>query len=218
MSTPNEQAIIRDLLRPLRSPCIVELGAHTGDDSDWLDAACSEATHHILVEPDPRNCQIILDRSAQNPINRTRRLIIGAVSDKPGIQAFHFSDNARTGDHGSGSLRQPTGHLEMKHITFNFSGMVQCYTLDQIFEREWLSKIDLLWVDVQGAEDLMIRGGQMALKHTRYLFVEVETVELYAGQALERDLYAMLPGWDVAMRSEQNALLVNRGFKARGAR
>lgn len=215
MSTAAEQQAVRELLQPLRSPCIVELGAHTGDDTMWLDAACSEATHHILVEPDPRNCQTILDRFSTS---RTRRLIIGAVADYTGWADFRFSDNARTGDHGSGSLREPTGHLAMNWITFEKRGVVRCFTLDEIFNREWLTKIDMLWVDVQGAENLMIVGGREALKHTRYMFVEIEKTELYAGQALAQELYAMLPGWSVLREFEQNALLVNDGFKARGPR
>jgi hypothetical protein len=69
---------------------------------------------------------------------------------------------------------------------------VPCYTLDTIFRCEGLAKIDLLWVDIQGAERDMIQGGGFALAHTRYLFIEAETEELYAGEALKPELLALL--------------------------
>lgn len=215
MSTLAEIRAVTELLRPLRSPCIVNLGAHIAEEYNWHRQACSEQAHYVMVEPDPRNVQHILD---QIHIDRTTRLIVGAVSDQNGWTDFHFSTNLRNGDHASGSVRVPTGHLEMDWIKFTNGGAVRTFTLDEIFNREWLSKIDLLWTDIQGAEDLMIRGGQEALRHTRYLFMEVETVELYAGQALEKDLYAMLPGWEVMQRFEQNALLFNPSFMERGPR
>jgi len=90
--------------------------------------------------------------------------------------------------------------------------------LDSIFESEWLTKIDLLWVDIQGAENLMIAGGKTALSHTRYLFMEVENVELYEGEALKTDLVALLPGWTVLQEFEYNVLMVNGGFSERGPR
>jgi FkbM family methyltransferase len=214
--THPEYTAIQQVMRTLRSPCIVELGAHTGEDEATLRAACNESVHYIMVEPDPRNCQHILDRE---PTSRTRRLIIAAVTDKDRAWApFHFSDNIKTGDHGSGSVRTPTGHLEMDWIKFRQAGAVQTRTLDSIFESEWLTKIDLLWVDIQGAENLMIAGGQAALRHTRYLFMEIEKVELYAGEALRDELYAMLPGWELLQEFEQNALLWNTAFVERGPR
>ena len=242
MPDPEEISAITALLKPLRSPCVVELGAHTGEDESWIRGACSEACHYIMVEPDPRNCQAILDhfralkmsvesvadwqlgqfsQFRYSPLG-SRRLIIGAIADEVGMREFNFSFNvgkdARTYDASkartSGSLREPTGHLRhFSEIHFPYKGMVQCYTLDWIFEHEWLTKIDLLWVDIQGAEDMMIRGGQKALKHSRYLFMEVEKEELYAGEKLGHELIAMLPGWQVVQEFRYNVLMKNNHFQ-----
>ncbi len=149
----------------------------------------------------------------------TRKLIIGAVSDEMGFRPFHFAFNAKDKTHASGSLRKPTGHLTaIPEVSFPFTGMVQTYTLDQIFEREYLTKIDLLWADIQGAENMMIAGGQEALKHTRWLFMEVENVELYEGEALRSELISMLPGWHVLQSFEYNILMENGNFVERGPR
>lgn len=215
MPSPEEQLAVSKLLHPIRNPCIVELGAHMGEDESWLRAACREEAHYVMVEPDPRNCQQIINRG---PVHRTRRLIMGAIADAPGLRVFNFAEKS-DGSRASGSLRQPTGHIEhFPDVHFNVSGTVQCYSLDEIFESEWLTKIDLLWVDIQGAEDMMIRGGQTALKHSRYLFMEVEKVELYAGEALGHELVAMLPGWKVLEWFEYNVLMWNPAFAERGPR
>ena len=224
MADPKEQAAIRRAMSGIDSPCIVELGAHTGEDETWLREACIDAysgpgaVHYVMVEPDPRNCQFILDRQ---PTSRVRRLIIGAVANQDGEALFHMSDNERTGDHGSGSLLEPTGHKTgMPWIKFDRSTWVPTYSLDSLFDREWLSKIDLLWTDLQGSEKAMLAGGKEALRHTRYLFMEVENVELYAGQALKPELIELAAGhgFEVVEEFEYNILLMNGRFRERGPR
>lgn len=241
MPSPEEQQAIRKICAPLRSPCVVELGAHTGEDEEWIRAAFNEPVHYLMVEPDPRNVQAILDRSSRlvfgldsqatnidlgsltiyqdSPGIGTRRLIVGAIADEVGMREFNFSFNSADGSRTSGSLREPKEHLRYwPEIKFPYRGNVQCYTLDWIFNQKWLTKIDLLWVDIQGAEDMMIRGGQEALKHTRYLFMEVEKVELYAGEQLRDGLVGMLPGWQVVKEFPYNILMHNPAFEERGPR
>lgn len=216
MPSAIEQIFVRQILWPLRNPCIVELGAHTGEDESWIREACREEAHYVMVEPDPRNVQKIIDRG---PLHRTRRLIIGAIAETNGSREFNFATKISDKSHASGSLRKPTGHLEhFPDVHFDQSSPVECFSLDSIFESEWLTKIDLLWVDIQGAENLMIAGGKTALSHTRYLFMEVENVELYEGEALKTDLVALLPGWTVLQEFEYNVLMVNGGFSERGPR
>lgn len=241
MPSSDEQYEVTRLLAPIRRPCVVELGAHTGEDESWIRAALPEPCHYIMVEPDPRNCQAILDREVSlglstvpgrellrfgnfstfrySPWLGSRKLIMGAVADACEFRQFHFSENIETKSRTSGSLRAPSGHLKhFPEIRFDYSGMVQCYTLDAIFDREWLTKIDLLWVDIQGAENMMIAGGRTALSHSRYLFMEVEKEELYAGEALGYELIAMLPDWDIVKVFPYNILMENRQFVEREPR
>ena len=98
--------------------------------------------------------------------------------------------------------------------------MVPCYTLDALFEAEWLSKIDLLYTDLQGSEREMIRGGEAALKHTHFCFMEVERVELYERQALREELVSMMDERDFVIHQEFefNSLFRNTAFVERGPR
>ena len=207
MSTDAEKLAIRNVLRPIYNPVIVELGAHLGEDEIWLQSCCTHAPLHIMVEPDIRNVQHIIDHSI------SRRIIIGAVAAHDGDVTFYGSTDGSV--RGSGSIRKPTKHLELfPHISFpdNLRTTVPAYTLDTIFKRERLSKIDLLWVDIQGAERDMIEGGQYALSRTRYLFMETETTELYDGMALKEELLRMLPDWKLVAELDYNSLLRNEGF------
>ncbi len=220
MASEQEQAAVRSLLHrtEMYAPTIVELGAHCGEDYDWISPNCITLPHYVMVEPDPRNVQKLIDAPITCPAHH-RRIIMGAVSDHSGMEMFHFCENSVDNNHASGSLRKPSGHLEhFPHVTFPYDGLVHVYSLDAIFEREWLTKIDLLWVDIQGAERDMIAGGAKALSHTRYMFMEAETVELYEGQAMRGELLAMLPGWTLLGEFEANVLLWNDNFRERPPR
>jgi FkbM family methyltransferase len=187
---------------------VVELGARTGEDEPWIRGVCHEDPCYVMVEPDMQNAQLILDHP--RGIDRNRRLILGAVAEYDGEAQFHVSWNPADGSRTSGSIRQPTGHLAYYPNTeFIGVNIVPCWKLDTIFNKEWLTKIDLLWVDIQGAERDMIAGGWGALARTRFLFIEVESSELYAGQALRDELIAILGSWEIAADLGQNMLFHN---------
>ena len=87
-------------------------------------------------------------------------------------------------------------------------GLTQCWSLDHLtYSLGIFGEIDMLWVDIQGAERDMIAGGQNALSRTRYLFIEAETTELYEGMALRDELLTLLPGFKVIEEFEYNLLL-----------
>ena len=87
-----------------------------------------------------------------------------------------------------------------------------CVSLDDLFSQFGLEKIDLLWVDIQGSERDMIKGGQAALKKTRYCFMEVESIPLYEGEALKPELLSLMQGWDLVGEFEYNVLLRNTQY------
>lgn len=211
MPHPDEVKAVSVLLRELEHVVIVELGAHCGEEYRWISQACQggeELKRYIMVEPDSRNCDAI-----KQAVGGCVTLYQGAIADTYGERTFTRSWNTNDHTRASGSIRKPTGHLiHIPAVQFTGSGPVDCYTLDGIFDVEELPKIDLLWVDIQGAENLMIQGGRRALRHTRYLFMEVEQLEMYEGEALKPELIGMLPGWKVLQEFEFNVLMTNTEF------
>ena len=233
MSSPVEQDFVTEFIRNSENPVILDVGAHCGEEERWMRMACNERVTYVAIEPDPRNVQMILGTSidwSREGINpEHRRVIIGAIGaampEDPRsfeiLRPFHLSENEKTKDHGSGSLLEPSGHIDaFPWIKFPASTLVPCYTLDYIFDREWLSKIDLLWVDIQGAEREMIAGGQKALKHARFCFIEAEDVELYAGEALKPELVEIFHsmGWSLVHDFGFNLFFRNDCFEERGPR
>ena len=204
MPTLEQNAFIRELLRPLPGGVVVELGANVGEEENWIRASFSGPVYYVLVEPDRHNFLCIRNRVHLGAY----ALYAGAVSDRDGFALFNLSIPTV-----SGSLRIPTGHLKQyPETSFPHVAKVKTWTLDRIFESEELRKIDLLWSDIQGAENLMIAGGHKALQHTRYLVMEAGTVELYEGESLRPELISMLPGWKMLREFEDNVVMQNLNF------
>ena len=74
-------------------------------------------------------------------------------------------------------------------------------TLPELMTRENLENVDLLKLDLQGAERLVLTGGADALDRVRVIYAEVFFEPLYAGAWLF---------W------EMNEFLSGRGFKLCG--
>lgn len=218
MATKREMAAIKEIMFEVRSPTVVELGARMGEDEDWIRETCCETAHYVMVEAEIRNCQVIMDKG----IHQTRRLILGAVASYSGTAEFW---GAMDGDNisGSGSIKKPTKHMQIFPLVEFIEDMhthVPCWTLDDIFEYEWLSKIDLLWVDVQGAEGDVIAGGKKALSHSRYLFIETEDRELYEGMIFKDRLLEVMKemNWKLLEDFGYNCLFRNESFCEREPR
>lgn len=214
MSTNREQASVKAVLKDCEYPVIVDLGAHRGEDSLWMMdymASIAKRPRIVMVEPDIRNLRWIQYRDWKSKSDAT--VIEGAIAQETGTCDFHVCDNEEGQAFGSGSIRKPTGHLvHFPWCKFPRTIGVRCFSLDDLFKRERLTHIDMLWADLQGAEKDMILGGAEALRRTRYLFIEAEEVEFYEGQALRPELLRMLPDWVVEQTFDYNLLLRNTLF------
>lgn len=218
MNTIEERNLISSILWDCPHPVIVDLGAFRGEDTAWMVQACRKQPRVIMVEPDPENfevCESIVQTFDLPAMNVD--VLNAAISDVCGTSSFWLC-NTPAG-RGSGSTHRPTGHLNRNGVQYDFrESSVACMTLDHIFSHRdpiWLpfDHIDMLWVDIQGAERDMIAGGQTALAHTRYIFIEAEEgEEMYADQAMRDELLDLLPGWTEVQRFDFNTLLVNERY------
>lgn len=214
MSTEAEIAAVSDILAKLDRPIIIDVGACGGEDSEWMRAACGDKhSLNVMVEPDRRNVEIIRQHR-----RGTRTMIIeAAIADYTGMVEWYEATDARTdgGRSGSGSIHKPTNHLHLfPEITFAPPMPKMCWSLDHLclsmnFLMSFI-QINLLWVDVQGAERELIQGAGISLAYTDYLFIEAELVELYEGQAKRHELLEMLPDFRVIGEFEYNLLLQAR--------
>ncbi len=203
MSSAAEKEAIRGILAGFGpNPVIVELGAHVGEEAEWIMPLCN-APRYIMVEPDGRNCARIKKRFPKALV------LEAAITIDTGFHGFYPAYNTTSNNRASGSIKKPTGHLEyFPEVVFEEKIKVIATSLDHLCEHE--KCIDLLWSDIQGAERDMIIGGRNTLAKTRYMMIEAEPeVELYEGQALKPELIAMLPDWVVLNDFGYNLLMWN---------
>ena len=76
-------------------------------------------------------------------------------------------------------------------------------------DRQGIAQVDLIWMDVQGAEADVFRGGRETLAKTRFIYTEYGETELYQGQLPFRQLLAEVPDFKVLARYPTDVLLYN---------
>lgn len=75
--------------------------------------------------------------------------------------------------------------------------MVESRTLDSLgAEYDWFPGVNMLNMDLQGAELLALQGAQKVLKKVDYVYTEVNKAEVYEGCAQVEDLDTILSDFD----------------------
>lgn len=124
-------------------------------------------------------------------------LVERAVSDKCGSVTFFKIDPRRTrttwsdGNPGASSLFLASGKYKVEDYA-QTPVTVTAVTLWDFITTAKLDKIDLLWMDIQGAELLALRGLGPAITRVKLIHLEVEFIEMYTGQPLWSDVRRFL--------------------------
>lgn len=175
-------------------PVIVEIGAHFGEDAVRFSETFSKAVIHCF-EPDPRCIEVF-----KKYVNNERIFLHEfALSDSDGESLFYQSfqetnqlqvpnkydwiDNSiyhrrKLNNSGSSSLKKGYPHI-LKPIK------VSTKRFDNWSSENEIGKIDLAWIDVQGAEKDVISG--MGEQVYKIKFIWVEYGEKQYSDAMNRD-------------------------------
>ena len=86
------------------------------------------------------------------------RVIPKGVADQPGMQKFMVSDNCI-----DSSFARPVGTDGHPPI----DRMVEVTTIDQFVEQEGLERLDFIKMDIEGAEELALRGAARVINRFR---------------------------------------------------
>jgi FkbM family methyltransferase len=185
---------------------IFEIGAHFGEDTRKIYESTGAEIHSF--EPDPRNVQFILNSN----LSEICKFNPYAVSSELGESEFFLSsgkpnsyiedDEIRNSDWSlSSSLKKPKDHLEIHPwCKFGDSVKVKTITLDSYVSENEIKKIDFIWMDVQGAEDLVFKGMTNSKNITKYIFTEYceDGVELYDSAPTRNQILSSLgEGWEI---------------------
>lgn len=128
-------------------PVIIDVGAHHGAYAVLLGGLLKEkgGGSLIAIEPDIANVKILKSNIARNKLENVVHIAENAVSDVNGIMDFVC--------HGS------EGHLLTgEHTREGMSFKINVETLRDILARFQLNRVDILLIDVEGAELLVLKG------------------------------------------------------------
>lgn len=121
-----------------------------------------------------------------------------AVNDYDGLCKFYPMDKDRTittwedGNQGASSLYKANGaydHIE-KYIQYEIE--IPCTRLDTFCRKNNINKIDIIWMDLQGAELKALQSLGFLLETVQIIHTELEVNPMYEGQCVFNDVHKFL--------------------------
>jgi FkbM family methyltransferase len=205
------------------SPVIVEVGANDGTDTErFLDAM--PGAKIICFEPDPRPLARFACRHDERVTliqvaiaERTKQVELIQSGGRNPIFADRMPNSGDPADWDlSSSLMPATPYLADRHkwLTFDKTTSVDAVALDT-YRSMYYPHVDFHWADVQGAEALLILGGQETLRHTRFFYTEYYNNAHYHHQPDLNAIRAFLPGWEQVRLFKDNVLFWNTNYRGR---
>jgi hypothetical protein len=67
--------------------------------------------------------------------------------------------------------------------------ITNCHRLDTIIKKNNIDKVDIIWMDLQGAELLALKGLGTYLNEVKFIHTEVSYKEIYTGQVMFNELH-----------------------------
>lgn len=197
LSEPEIKADLELLFSAFDNLVIFDIGACEGEDSIRYSRMFPNAKVH-LFEPRPDN----LKKISQNIIDYGCQSIVVsslALSNTAGEATFYLSsgnpndiDENKEWDFGnkSSSLLPPSEKMKEHTAWLEFKDqlVVQTERLDSYCSRNHINRIDLVHMDVQGAELMVLEGAGTMIGNIAAIWLEVEAVELYKNQPLRHDI------------------------------
>jgi FkbM family methyltransferase len=182
MSDTLLQAAIASTMRLGRAcPIVVDVGAYDGWHSLRIREAFNGNTTNILIEPERPSPMQGLDRWHWHQC---------VAADANGETVWNISDQAHP---GSGSALPPVPNIGDIYPGMSFTpGTRPMQRLDTLLRLHGIDAIDLLWMDVQGAESIVLRGLGELVTRTAIIATEVHAGE-YIGAPTAEQIVAALP-------------------------
>lgn len=160
-------------------PVIFDVGAHRGETARTFTQAFPDADLYCF-EPFAESFAVLKDHKSAYP---RANLINAGLSDSSGVQQFNVNVGSPTNSLLVLDSRAPK--------TWNHQGLApsrqetcQFYSLDDFLTQRGIERIDLLKIDVQGAEYRVLQGGasSLAAGRVRVLYLEIILGPTYVGQ------------------------------------
>lgn len=145
-----------------------------------------------------------------------------AVTDKDGSISFFPINKEKTtttwadGNQGASSLFRASGKYKIEDYVQD-EDVVEGITLKSFMDVKEIDAVDIIWMDVQGAELMAMKGLGDRINSVSIIQSEVEFVEIYKNQPLFEDLRDYLiardfefVGFNFVSRYSGDAVFVNK--------
>lgn len=157
---------------------ILDIGANEGEFSDSLKKIFPNCTFQ-LIEPNT-DLNIILEKKGYDFYN----FLLYKEKDKKVKLYFEDSGNTTT---GNSIYKENSRHYEQNKFKFFTTHILDEFTTPDI--------IDLIKIDVQGAEIDVFKGGIQTLKKTKFILVETSLVQYNLNAPLEKSVIEFLSNY-----------------------
>lgn len=175
---------------------LFEIGCCEAEDTVKLSRAFKNATIYAF-EPLPKNIELARQHAKKYRVSGVEFQQL-AFSNVVGEADFYVSSGKPKDapedpewDYGnkSSSLLKPNRDIGLyEWIDFKEKITVPTDRLENFCKNNGIKKIDFLHMDVQGAELMVLEGSGGMIKHISSIWLEVEAVELYKAQPLEKEI------------------------------
>lgn len=203
--------VIKSLAMPERK-VVFEIGAATGLDTPRIISALGfNSGEYYAIEPEPDNVRLLQDVPELKEFGIiVLPIAIGNCNQRTTFYRSSHEDPAQQ-HRLSGSIKKPLKHIDIHPwCKFDTTIQVPMVCLDDLTAVFSIGPITFIWCDVQGAEDMLIDGAQLALSRTKYFYTEYNDVELYSGQINCEAIFSILPNqWKIVRKWSNDVLFEN---------
>lgn len=158
---------------------IFDIGSHIGYHSLFFSKLVGQKGKVFAFEPNPFNAKRIKENLDKNQISNVKLYQI-ALSSEDGETEFLFSDNIESGTSSGGFIEESDTLYEKSgyETDIGFQRIkVQMLKIDDLDEIKKGLRIDLMKIDVEGAESLVLEGAKNTIiKQKPTIIVEIHSI------------------------------------------
>lgn len=169
---PVTTRFLRGALRP--GDVFVDVGANVGYFAILAGGWVGPAGRVIAVEPNPTLADLLTASVRLNMLEGVVAPVRQAVAEVGGEQAPLYLSND-SGNTGLSSLTPSSGHLQSGTLSAGNAINVTTTTLSELAKVHNLNRLDVLKIDVEGAEERVWAGATDVLQRLRPRFIICES-------------------------------------------
>jgi FkbM family methyltransferase len=166
---------------------IIQIGANDGGEIPVFN---QHTQNQIYFEPVKEARDTLVSKLADDPqLNISKFVFPYIISNETASVDFFLGR-----EHGNSSLfdLNPVRSDQHLHNIHDTKITLPSITLDEFFIKHSsevnMEDYDYLFMDVQGAEHLVVEGSSELLKYIKYIYMEVSYEEIYLGTMLFEDM------------------------------